>query len=148
MNDEYYDVTSSPSSESDLPASESSVSSPEPGEAASAPVVEVISAEDFMETMREAFMAGLSTSADVDPVDDNETVDPVLEESSSEDVAVDQTVELLTEIRDSLPADHPLLTTNFSDYTVAEGLLLAVLLCFVGSWCIKMIKGAFSWLLW
>ena len=147
MNDEYYDVNSSPSSEPDLSASESSVPSPELDEAAPAPVVEVISAEDFMETMREAFMVGFSTSAEVDPADDD-TVEPTLEESPSEDVPADQTVELLTEIRDSLPEGHPLLTTNFSDYTVVEGLLLAVLLCFVGSWCIKMIKGAFSWLLW
>ena len=147
MNDEYYDVNSSAYSVPDLSASESSVPSPELDEAAPAPVVEVISAEDFMETMREAFMVGFSTSAEVDPADDD-TVEPALEESPSEDLPVDQTVELLTEIRDSLPEDHPLLTTNFSDYTVAEGLLLAVLLCFVGSWCIKMIKGAFSWLLW
>ena len=64
-----------------------------------------------------------------------------------DDTSGDDTVELLTEIRDALPEDHPLLTTNFEDYTVAEGLLLSLLLCVVGSWCVRMIKGGFSWLL-
>lgn len=64
-----------------------------------------------------------------------------------DDTSGDQTVRLLTEIRDVLPDDHPLLTTRFEDYTVAEGLLLSLLLCVVGSWCVRMLKGGFSWLL-
>lgn len=42
---------------------------------------------------------------------------------------------------------HPLLTTPFEDYTVCEGLLLLLLLSLVISFCLKMLRRAFSWLL-
>lgn len=50
-------------------------------------------------------------------------------------------------LRDEFAA-HDLLSTKFEDYTVTEGLLLSILLCLVINRCIKMLKGAFAWLLW
>lgn len=38
------------------------------------------------------------------------------------------------------------LTTSFSDYTVTEGLLLALLLCIVAAAVIKLLKEGFYWL--
>lgn len=38
------------------------------------------------------------------------------------------------------------LTTAFSDYTVTEGLLLALLLCVVAAAIIKLLKEGFYWL--
>ena len=43
---------------------------------------------------------------------------------------------------------HPALETPFEEYTVTEGLLLLLLVLVIVSWCVKMIKGGFSWLLW
>ena len=44
--------------------------------------------------------------------------------------------------------EHPALETPFEEYTVTEGLLLLLLVLVIVSWCVKMIKGGFSWLLW
>jgi hypothetical protein len=38
---------------------------------------------------------------------------------------------------------HPLMTTKFEDYTVTEGLLLAILLTLVVSAVIRFIRGVF-----
>ncbi len=43
-------------------------------------------------------------------------------------------------------AAHPMLTTSFQEYTVTEGLLLALLLSVFISACVKMLKGGFAWL--
>ena len=45
------------------------------------------------------------------------------------------------------PESHPMMTTNFADYTVTEGLLLLIVLLWVIQICIRMVKGGFSWLL-
>ena len=45
-------------------------------------------------------------------------------------------------------AEHPMMETPFEEYTVTEGLLLLLLVLVIVSWCVKMIKGGFSWLLW
>ena len=49
---------------------------------------------------------------------------------------------------DDPPGDaaHPFLVTPFTDYTVTEGLLLALLLCMVVSAVIKLLKEGFYWL--
>ena len=39
-----------------------------------------------------------------------------------------------------------MMTTNFADYTVTEGLLLLILLFMIIQFCIRMLKGGFSWL--
>lgn len=49
--------------------------------------------------------------------------------------------------REVVNADlHLMMTTNFADYTVTEGLLLLTLLWLVIAFCVKRLKGAFSWL--
>ena len=68
--------------------------------------------------------------------------------SALEDQSGAETVQLLTEIRNTLQEDRPFLTTDFEDYTVTEGLLLSLLLCVIVGKCIKMLKEGFSWLLW
>lgn len=50
-----------------------------------------------------------------------------------------KTIETQTKLR-------PMLTTSFQNYTVAEGLLLLLLLCAFVAACVKMLKGGFSWL--
>ncbi len=42
---------------------------------------------------------------------------------------------------------RPFLSTPFEEYTVTEGLLLAVLLCLFVSALVKIIKEGFYWLL-
>lgn len=42
---------------------------------------------------------------------------------------------------------RPFLTTPFEDYSVTEGLLLAVLLCIFARSVIKILKEGFYWLL-
>lgn len=60
---------------------------------------------------------------------------------------VGQLQEIKYMLRDEFEA-HDFLTTRFEDYTVMEGLLLSILLCLIVGCCVKMLKGAFSWLLW
>ena len=43
-------------------------------------------------------------------------------------------------------APHPVLTTDFADYTVTEGLLLLIFLFMFMKTCVRIIKGGFSWL--
>ena len=62
--------------------------------------------------------------------------------SGSELASEPETVEIVEEA----VQDHPFLTTRFEDYTVTEGLLLLLLLCMFLSFCIKLIRGGFSWL--
>lgn len=111
------------------------------------PPVQVVSVEELIERLTEA--------TDAAPVAEEEQGEPEEEEPSLADQfftsALDDTssaeiVQLLTEIRASV-SEHPLLTTDFADYTVTEGLLLALLLCLIVNFCIKMLKGGFSWLL-
>ena len=113
--------------------------------ASAADPVQVVSVDELIERL---------TSAGED-----ETEEPVEEEpdepsladqyfaSALEDASSEEVVQLLTEIKAEL-APHDLMNTNFADYMVTEGLLLSLLLCVVGGWCVKMLKGGFSWLSW
>ncbi len=64
-------------------------------------------------------------------------------------------IDLLLDIRNGMKnvesmeqtVNHPMLTTPFQDYTVTEGLLLLLLLCFFIKACMNMVRRAFSWLL-
>ena len=68
--------------------------------------------------------------------------------------------DVLTDIRDTLEDlqesveqqpefdPHLVLTTNFVDYTVTEGLLLLILLFLIIKWLVQMLGRAFSWLAW
>ena len=110
--------------------------------------MEVISVDELLERLS---TTGEETEDLTEESTEPEETEPSLSDQwylmALDDTSSTDTVQLLTEIRDALPDDHPLLTTNFEDYTVAEGLLLSLLLCVVGSWCVRMIKGGFSWLL-
>ena len=71
--------------------------------------------------------------------DRDEFVDSLLEVEGNEgDTIVLQLVE---------PDPRPFLETPFEDYTVTEGLLLALLLGLFLSCVIKIIKGGFYWLM-
>lgn len=112
--------------------------------------LEVISVDELLDRLASASETEETTEAVTEDTDPEET-EPTLADqffaASLDDTSSTDTVQLLTEIRDALPDDHPLLTTEFEDYTVAEGLLLSLFLCVVGSWCVRMVKGGFSWLL-
>lgn len=65
--------------------------------------------------------------------------------------ASDTVMELVLERLEAIQTQtspHPMLTTSFEDYTVCEGLLLLLLLFLVISFCVKMLRRAFAWLLW
>ena len=51
------------------------------------------------------------------------------------------------EITLDLQENRPFLSTPFSEYSVSEGLLLALLLCVFVSAIVKVLKGGFYWLL-
>lgn len=72
---------------------------------------------------------------------ENETVEEIVQETVSADPS--QTAET---IETTAVPDHPFLTTDFSDYSVSEGLLLLLLLFAVISFCVKLLKGGFYWL--
>ena len=72
---------------------------------------------------------------------ENETVEEIVQETVSADPS--QTAET---IEMTAVPDHPFLTTDFSDYSVSEGLLLLLLLFAVISFCVKLLKGGFYWL--
>ena len=42
--------------------------------------------------------------------------------------------------------ERPFMTTSFEEYTVVEGLLLVILLSLIVGWCLKLLRGGFSWL--
>lgn len=62
---------------------------------------------------------------------------------TTETPGVAETVETMEVIEDT---SRPFLTTSFEDYTVTEGLLLMILLLAFLMFCIKVLKGGFSWL--
>lgn len=100
--------------------------------------IEEEAADDEEVAVEEEVAAEEETSVEVEP-------DEVILEEDTGPSAVDTAVELL-EVIQQQTASHPLLTTDFADYTVTEGLLLlALLMCFV-SVCFKMLKEGFSWL--
>lgn len=65
-------------------------------------------------------------------------------DESLESVPEDTTGELTVQIVED---PRPFLSTPFEEYTVTEGLLLAVLLCLFISALVKIIKEGFYWLL-
>ncbi|MEA4934757.1 MAG: hypothetical protein VB071_14410 [Lawsonibacter sp.] len=70
------------------------------------------------------------------------TTDDVITETT-ETAGTPETVETLEVTEDT---SRPFLTTPFEDYTVTEGLLLIILLLAFFMFCIKVVKGGFSWL--
>ena len=104
-----------------------------------APSVEVISVDELMERL----LAG--SEEDGAPAEETPEPSPAPEPEPLEVAGTDETLQLLETIRQDVEP-HPFLTTDFEDYTVAEGLLLLALLLFFISVCIKMLKEGFSWL--
>lgn len=128
-----------------------SVLDPVSDPAGAADPVQVVSVDELLERL---------TSSGEEPVEETEAEpeEPSLSDqyfaSALEDTSSTDTVELLREIKTELAdvkselTPHDLLTTNFADYTVTEGLLLLALIYGVVSACVKMLKGGFSWLSW
>ena len=69
-----------------------------------------------------------------------------VEAGPMEIVGMDEVLEHLETIEAVMV--HPALETPFAEYTVTEGLLLLLLVLVIVSWCVRMIKGGFAWLLW
>lgn len=76
-----------------------------------------------------------------------ETENTTLEQTAAPDQA-EPAAEVI-QVIEVVDLDRPLMTTNFNDYTVTEGLLLLLLLfLFVKEFILKPLKGGFSWLFW
>ena len=76
-----------------------------------------------------------------------ETENTTLEQTTAPDQA--EPVAEVIHVIEIVDLDRPLMTTNFDDYTVTEGLLLLLLLfLFVKEFILKPLKGGFSWLFW
>lgn len=126
--------------------------SPEPQEETTA---------DTVDTLVDILAHVLISEQDVSPEQDSEqqSSEAVTGESlpealrepvpaaASDDTAMESVLEHLEKIQTQI-SPHPMLTTPFEDYTVCEGLLLLLLLFVVVSFCVKMLRRAFSWLLW
>lgn len=61
------------------------------------------------------------------------------------DAGTDTTTETMETVL--VEVDRPFLTTPLDDYTVAEGLLLCILLVLLLKWLAGIIKEGFYWLL-
>lgn len=118
---------------------------PEPGAAPSAGG-EVVSVAELLDRLAQA---GQNTGDTPEtPAEDTGTADdvPVYSETGGS-IAIEGMGQLLQRLETlEQMADHPMLTTSFQDYTVTEGLLLALLLSVFISACVKMLKGGFAWL--
>lgn len=114
----------------------------EAAEEASGDPMEVISVDDLLDRLT---AAGEETETnEEEAAAEEDTSGEVLEEETGPS-ASDTALELL-EVVQVQTAPHPLLTTDFADYTVTEGLLLLALLAGFVSVCFKMLKEGFSWL--
>lgn len=107
---------------------------------------EVVSVEELLERLAQTERNTGDTSET--PAEDTGTEDdvPVYSETGGV-IAIEGMGQLLQHLETlEQTADHPMLTTSFQDYTVTEGLLLALLLSVFISACVKMLKGGFAWL--
>lgn len=108
--------------------------------------VEVISVDDLLDRLTAASEETETTEEEAAAEEDTsgEALGEALEAETGPS-ASDTALELL-EVIQVQTAPHPLLTTDFADYTVTEGLLLLALLLAVISLCVKLLKEGFSWL--
>lgn len=116
--------------------------------ASDTPPVHVVSVDELLARLAELEepVEEPEAVAVVEPAEEEPTIAEQFFAAALDDSSGADTVQLLTEIREAVQ-EHPFLTTEFSDYTVTEGLLLSILLCLIVGFCIKMIRGGFSWLL-
>ena len=116
---------------------------PEAGPAPAEDPVEVVSVDELVDRL-----TGASETEELgeqeEPAEDEKLV--LADPSPMEVEGMDEVLTHLETMEET--ALHPALETPFEEYTVTEGLLLLLLLLLVVSWCVKMIKGGFSWLLW
>lgn len=119
---------------------------PEEPETAPSSGGEVVSVEELLERLAQTEQNTGDTPET--PAEDTGTADdvPVYSETGGV-IAIEGMGRLLQHLETlEQTADHPMLTTSFQDYTVTEGLLLALLLSVFISACVKMLKGGFAWL--
>lgn len=118
-----------------------------------APPVEVISVDELLERLQgEEETPQESTAPEPLPADPGDTlaveIDPgtlaVLDRLSDIKRELVLVSDQLADIQ--LHQIRPVLTTSFEDYTVAEGLLLLLLLAAFAAACAKILKGGLSWL--
>lgn len=125
----------------ETPASVDEPAAPASDEGQTETPMEVVSVDELVDRLT----AATEETEVEEPEPVEEVVEPV-EQLPMEIVGMD---ELLAHVETlQLTVDHPAFDTPFEDYTVMEGLLLLFLVLFVLSWCVKMLKGGFSWLLW
>lgn len=110
--------------------------------------VEVVSVDELVDRLTQETETGTEeTAPEEDPAAAEEELpsEPV-DIGPMEIAGMDQVLRHLETLDTTMV--HPALDTPFEEYTVTEGLLLLLLVLIVVSWCVKMIKGGFSWLLW
>lgn len=126
---------------------------PEPVSEPSDPVT-VVSVDEFIDRLVQSTQEG-EDQEDASPADTEELPEDsdlsggfFMEEDTGpmEIKGMDKLLEYAETIQTTL--DHPALTTSFQDYTVAEGLLLLILLAAFFAACVKILKGGFQWLRW
>lgn len=130
-----------------VPEPETVLLVPEPAESESAAPAETAPAEELpaAPAQEEQNTVELLPEAIFDPIADTEA-GPVFD-SETGLLSVAGMGELLQHLETlEETAVHPMLTTSFQEYTVTEGLLLALLLSVFISACVKMLKGGFAWL--
>lgn len=119
---------------------EESTPAPEPTQP-----VDVVSVDELLDRLTQETETGTEeASSEEDPAAAEEEL-PV-DTGPMEIAGMDQVLQHLETMEVTMV--HPALETPFEDYTVTEGLLLLLLVLVIVSWCVKMIKGGFSWLLW
>lgn len=116
--------------------------------------VEVISVEELLERLQES-STGEEEDGEAASAEETETepAEPALSDQFFAFMLEDTTNQEILTVCQLIRKDfddsiHPAMTTQFSDYTVTEALLLLALVGGVISACWKMLKGAFSWLIW
>lgn len=140
--EEVLDTGTAPEVSEPVPAPEPATD-PEPSQP-----VEVVSVDELVDRLiQEAETGTEETAPEEDPAAAEEELpsEPV-DIGPMEIAGMDQVLRHLETLETTMV--HPALDTPFEEYTVTEGLLLLLLVLIVVSWCVKMIKGGFSWLLW
>lgn len=111
--------------------------------------VEVVSVDELLDRLTDAAAVGTEDAAmEEEPAADGseELLTEPIDTGPMEIAGMEQLLQHLETMETTVV--HSALDTPFEQYTVTEGLLLILLVLLVVSWCVKMIKGGFSWLLW
>lgn len=122
---------------------------PDPAPSQELPPVEVVSVDELVDRLITGTeSAEMQPPVETSPAIVENTEEPLVEAVESGPMEIVGMGQVLAHLQTlTSTADHPLLETPFDEYTVTEGLLLILVLLIVVSWCVKMVKGGFSWLL-